>query len=275
MLILPLMIFLELILNFNSETGLRMKLMSLYYSNKEIDICFYGDSQSQLNFNYATLKDEFPDLTFYNFSHPGFSISNIITFYPKNTFNCKLNIVNLHELTMSNDMINDNRSSYIWSSLTLFNLLRPSDVLTSFKNLYIGIINKRTLRKGFYNIEGNLNYDPLEIIDQYNILRLKSSSEEEIKKLIPNINDKEMLFIIHPHRKLIKEYIKNKIGESFLTKIHEKYLLDYEILNFRKIDISENLFFDNTHLNAKGSIFYTKIFIDSLKNKNSFNKLFE
>ena len=143
------------------------------------------------------------------------------------------------------------------------------------KNLYIGIINKRTLRKGFYNIEGNLNYDPLEIIDQYNILRLKSSSEEEIKKLIPNINDKEMLFIIHPHRKLIKEYIKNKIGESFLTKIHEKYLLDYEILNFRKIDISENLFFDNTHLNAKGSIFYTKIFIDSLKNKNSFNKLFE
>lgn len=84
-----------------------------------------------MNFNYETLKKEFPSLTFYNFSLGGFSSDDIATFYYSNIFNCKLNIINLNGTTQNNNVINS-KSSYILQSLYMFNFLNPVKMINTY-----------------------------------------------------------------------------------------------------------------------------------------------
>ena len=271
-------IVLELIFFHNHHSGILIKSSKLFNSYKTYDICFYGDSKNQWNFNLNVLKEKFPKISFYNFSFGGASFDDLIFFYDKNLCSCNLNIINHHELI--DDQLNKNnltkfqKLSFIMSNLFSFNYLNPL-------NLYSGIVgvkkrfnNNATSTNGFYNIlnrgylsTGRFDFGPDKI---------KKEIDFKYRRLSKKIKNKNVLFIIHANRKFRENYLKKNFGEDFLINLHQKYFSENQLIDFRELEIlkSDDLYYDTTHLNNEGTIVFTTFFSDSLKVSKHFKKIF-
>jgi hypothetical protein len=260
---------LEIIINKNSNDGFSTKILKLINSNKRFDICFYGDSKNQWNFNYETLKKEFPSLTFYNFSLGGFSSDDIATFYDSNICNCKLNIINLNETTQNNNVINS-KSSYILQSLYMFNFLNPVNMINTYHINYEKKKNRQNIKNGFYNIS-NVDSSSKDI-NNYEVDEIIDNISQKYHRLSLKIINSEVIFIIHSDRDFRKKYLYKNFGKEFLLKLHKLYFKNYELIDFRDMELltEDSLFYDTQHFNKKGSIIFTKIFSDSLRNKKYF-----
>lgn len=261
------LIGLDLIINKNSKDGIETKVLKLINSNKKFDVCFYGDSKNLWNFNYETLKKEFPLLTFYNFSLGGFSFDDISTMYGENLCNCKLNIINLHEITQ--DDVISSKYGYIFNSLSSFNFLNP----VNFLILKERIEQDENIKNGFYNISNVSSFS--KDINEYDVQGILNNISKKYKRLSLKITNSNVLFIIHSDRDFRRKYLYDNFGKEFLLGLHKEYFNGHELIDFREIEIisHDSLFYDTHHLNKKGSILFTEIFSDSLRNKESLKKI--
>ena len=191
--LIPIFIFgLEYFVNKNSNDGNQTKILKLINSNKRFDICFYGDSKNQWNFNYKTLKKEFPSLTFYNFALGGFSFDDISKMYDKNLCNCNLNIINLHEITQKDDKIRS-KYGYLFNQITNFNFLNPINFKSFFLIKKERIENDENIKNGFYNISNLSSFSKDgNDFDVEGILNNISQKYQRLSLIIKNSN---VLFI--------------------------------------------------------------------------------
>ena len=271
-LILIFIIGFELLFNKNSASGIEIKISKLINSNKKFDVCFYGDSKNLWNFNYEKLKKEFPTLSFYNFALGGFSFDDISTMYNENLCNCKLNIINLHEITQSDDVISS-KYGYLFNTLSNFNFLNPINLKLSFLSTKENTENDENIINGFYNIS-NVNSFSKDS-NEYNVQGILNNISQKYQRLSLKITNSNVVFIIHSDRDFRRKYLYDNFGKDFLLDLHKDYFSNHELIDFRDIEkIShDSLFYDTTHLNKKGSILFTEIFSDSLRNKNSLKRI--
>jgi hypothetical protein len=271
--LIPIFIFgLEFFINKNSEDGIQTKISKLLNSYKKFDICFYGDSKNLWNFNYETLKKEFPSLTFYNFSLSGFSFDDISTMYNENLCNCKLNIINLNETTQ-NDNVISSKYGYLFNSLSMFTFLNPLLLKKVYLYKKMTIEDNENIKKGFYNIS-NVSYLSKNI-NPNDIEEILNNIFQKYQRLSLKITNSNVVFIIHSDRDFRRKYLYDNFGKEFLLDLHKNYFIGHELIDFRDIEkiSNDSLFYDTHHLNKKGSILFTEIFSDSLRNKNSLNKI--
>lgn len=261
---------LEFIISQNSNDGIATKILKIFSSKIEYDICFYGDSKNQWNINYETLKKEFPSLTFYNFALGGFSFDDISKFYGSNICNCKLNIINLNETTQATNVINS-RSSYVFQSLYMFNFLDPLNMINTHRKKYDNIRKEEGLKNGFYSISKRHNGS--QKYNDYDVDKIRGKIAQKYQRLQKNIVGKNVIFIIHVDSDIRKTNLYRNFGKEFLLDLHKRYLDNYELIDFRDIELlrHDSLFYDAQHLNKKGSTTFTEIFSDSLRNKRSAN----
>ena len=254
--------------NLNYYDGSRTKINKLINCDLKKDICFFGDSKNQWNFDYFTLKKNFPDLTFFNYSLPGFNFEDIIAFYGKDLCNCKYFVININESNLANSIIN-NKFAYIFDSTSLFDFIKPIDFYKNQKERNRLKYDSINIINGFLSIKNKRNSLKESVkISQEEILQIKNNSEIIFKDFYRLIDGKKVLFIKHNGKTFRKIFFRDKLGENFLIDIFKNIFINYHLINYESYPeiIDEDYFYDNVHLNDKGSIFFTKIFIKDLKN---------
>jgi hypothetical protein len=207
-----------------------------------------------------------------NFSLNGFSFDDVIKMYGDNLCNCKLNIINLHEITQGKNSINS-KYGYLFESLINFNFLNPSTIKSTYYRIKNRKKNGENIKNGFYNISNTISSK--KDVNEMNIKSIKENISEKFQRLSLEIDDSNVIFIIHADREFRKKFIYDNFGKKFLLDLHKTYFKKHELIDFREIEVIsiDSLYFDTHHLNQEGSILFTKIFSDSLREKKSFKKV--
>ena len=264
----------ELLLFKNAPHGIYTKFAKLLNSHIDYNICFYGDSKTNWNYNYDELSRQFKGLSFYNYGLGGFSFDDLINFYGDNLCNCDLNIINLHEITQDKNRIKS-KNGYLFSNLRSLSFLNPLEAKRVIYKVIQDHKDEETIINGFHNKinESKTNPDINDFDDKIDAIRIEI--EKKYERFSKAVENKNVIFVIHPDRNFVKEYLINRLGNDFLTSLHEKYFNDHGLINFRDLPLlsEDTLYYDSHHLNKFGAITFSKILSDSLKQNKIFIKL--
>ena len=251
------LLFLTWNLDYTTDSP-KIKIEKYLNQKKKYDLCFYGDSKNMWNFNYEILNNHYNNV--FNFSLGGASLKDMIEFYGENFCNCNINIINLNELTISNELIK-NKLSFLLNSRLFFNPLNLNGSRSNFKRLIYNF-NNADIKNGFFNLKGN---KIVEFPDKF-VVPDEGYLNNYFDFIKEKIYGKNVVFIIHPDRTQRKTNLNLSFGNDFLNNIHRNHFNQYPLINFssNKTLQDEKFYYDTHHLNSKGSKLLTKQFLIEL-----------
>ena len=268
---------------FEQNIILKTQISGAYKFNKiinetlENEIPIFGTSRAQSNYVASSICNEC-----FNYGIDGIS-SKIWIFFLEEELkkNKQKPIIVNFDLNGFRNFLGDN-SNYIYSYPLLSSLHIPNYKIYNLPVLkyygyYESYLNQFLKYKFPFNkiidnggVHSNSIFSDSDF--NFNILRRSKVSEffkidtVQVKKLfnLLNSNKRKIYFVISPyHKSVLNSYSNLNDSYQFLNQLEN--FENVEVLNFSKLKLRDEMFFNTSHLNYNGAQLFSKLLLDSLK----------